>query len=100
MVLSEAEGLLRIAITDLETAVASSDPADSPPAQRRSLPRPPHPARVRPGRLAQPLPRGAAWRGPARSQDDGAGENSWRALRYEASFQDLRKRAEKTSGVP
>jgi len=27
MVLSEAEGLLRIAIADLETAVASSDPA-------------------------------------------------------------------------
>jgi hypothetical protein len=32
MVLSEAEGLLRIAIVDLETAVASSDPADSPRA--------------------------------------------------------------------
>ena len=27
MVLSEAEGLLRIAVADLETAVASSDPA-------------------------------------------------------------------------
>ena len=100
MVLSEAEGLLRIAIADLETAVASSDPAYSPRAQRRALPWPPRQARVGPGRLAQPLPRGAAWRGPARSHDDGTGENSWRALRYEASIQDLRKRSEKTSGVP
>jgi hypothetical protein len=50
-----------------QAQVASLFPPQQPPAQRRALPRPPRPARVGPGRLAQPLPRGAAWRAPARS---------------------------------
>lgn len=36
MVLSEPEGLLRIAIADLETAQASSDPAQAIGARRKT----------------------------------------------------------------